>query len=41
MLSYPGSSIGVPVATADTFVLLTANPAGGPITRIDAPMNDF
>jgi hypothetical protein len=41
MLSYPGSSIGVPVTTADTFVLLTANPASGPITQIDAPMNDF
>ncbi|MEO6532576.1 MAG: hypothetical protein ABIO06_03265 [Pseudolysinimonas sp.] len=41
MLSYPGSSIGVPVATADTYVLLTANPDSGPITQIDAPMNDF
>ena len=40
-LSYPGSSIGVPVTTADTFVLLTANPDSGPITQIDAPMDDF
>ena len=41
MLSYPGSSIGVPVTTADLFVLLTADPASGPITKIDAPMDDF
>jgi len=41
MLSYPGSSIGVPVTTADTYVLMTANPDSGPITQIDAPMNDF
>jgi len=41
MLSYPGPSIGSAAASADTYVLLTANPKSGPITQIDAPMNDF
>lgn len=41
MISYPGPSVGSAAASADTYVLLTANPKSGPITQIDAPMNDF